>query len=470
MAMNQPLTQQEQLRLAEIHRYEILDTPPENDFDDLVKLAALIFKVPISTVTIVDEHRQWFKAAVGLDVPETPRDISFCTHAIELEQPLVVEDTAKDPRFSANPLVLGAPHLGFYAGIPLRTSENYAIGTFCIMDQAPRQFSKAELEILRVLANQAMKLLELRAEKIKLRESEQRWKFALEGAGDGVWDWNIQTGETVFSPQWKAMLGYADAELENSYETWESLVHPDDRSPLRSQLEDYLHGKAENYRIEHRLRCKNGEWKWILARGMVVARDAHGKPLRMVGTHTDISVRKASEELIWRQANFDALTSLPNRRMFFDRLKEAIKRAARNRHTFALLFIDLDGFKQVNDTLGHQAGDKLLIQVSKRIAATIRASDTLSRLAGDEFTVILSDIDHIDQVGKIADKILAQLNRPFKIGKSHASISGSIGISLYPMDGVDADTLINAADTAMYAAKEQGKHCWVHLPSTPAAS
>ena len=460
--MNSLNGQQESLRLNAVHSFEILDTPAENDFDDLVKLAALIFNVPISTVTIVDEHRQWFKAQVGLGIRETARDISFCTHAIELEQPLVVENTSRDPRFATNPLVLGAPNLGFYAGVPLRTSEDYAIGTFCIMDQTPRSFSESELEILRVLANQAMKLLELRAEKIKLRDSEQRWKFALEGAGDGVWDWNIQTGETIFSKQWKMMLGYTEAEIDNTYDAWKSLVHPEDTERVISQLDDYLQQKIDTYRVEHRLRSKSGEWKWVLSRGMVVSRDAKHRPLRMVGIHTDISARKSSEEIIWQQANFDALTGLPNRRMFFDRLKDEIRRSFRQQKKFALLFIDLDGFKKINDTQSHHVGDKLLKQVGRRILDTIRETDTLSRLGGDEFTVILSGVESIDQVSKICDKILAKLIQPFKIGKVTARVSGSIGISIYPDNGMDVNALINFADAAMYQAKYRGKNCWVY--------
>lgn len=470
--MNSPDTQKELHRIEAVSALEILDSPAENDFDDLVRLTAMIFQVPISTVTIVDSHRQWFKAAVGLPVQETARDISFCTHAIELHQPLVVEDTSQDPRFADNPLVLNAPHLGFYAGVPMRNADDDAIGTFCVMDSKPRRFSAEELDILKVLANQAMKLIELRAERIKLRESEQRWKFALEGAGDGVWDWNIKTGQAIFSHQWKVMLGYEAHELKAGFDTWGDLIHPDDRQPVMDHIQAYLAGKVDTYRIEHRLRCRDGSWKWVLTRGMVVNRDRQGQPLRMVGTHTDISERKASEELIWRQANFDTLTGLPNRRMFFDRLKEQIKRASRGKKNFAVFFIDLDGFKEVNDTLGHQAGDQLLIEVSRRITHSIRASDTLARLGGDEFTIILDDIATIEAAGRIADKVLHALAQPIKLGKQQATISGSVGIARYPFHGLDVDSLVNHADAAMYAAKAQGKNCWVEFleAHTPRAS
>lgn len=462
-------------RLSAVNSFEVLDSAAESEFDDLVSLAAMIFNVPISTVTILDAHRQWFKAAVGISVKETPRDISFCTHAIELADPLVVENASQDARFSSNPLVTQEPNLRFYAGVPLRTSDEQAIGTFCIMSDEPRQFSPHELETLKILANQAMQLLELRAERNRfrdlvierdqiyqrLKESEQRWKFALEGAGDGVWDWDIKTQTVIFSKRWKEMLGYSETDIESNYDAWVSIIFKDDLNKALNNLNAYLNKETDIYAIEHRLLCKDNTWKWVLSRGMVVEWDKDGQPARMVGTHTDISKNKESEEAVWKQANFDALTGLPNRRMFFDRLNSEIKKSSRLKHLFALMFIDLDGFKEVNDQLGHQAGDELLMQVSKRISQAIRDSDTLARLGGDEFTIILSNIGTLQCIGKVADKILATLNEPFKLNAGKATISASIGISVYPDHGKDSDTLISHADTAMYDAKAKGKNCWM---------
>lgn len=463
-------------RMAAVREIDILDSAPETDFDDIVKLAALIFKVPISTVTILDVHRQWFKAAIGLPVKETPREISFCTHAIEQMEPLVVEDTAKDQRFSKNPLVTESPKLGFYAGVPLRNSENQAIGTFCIMDTLPRALSDHELEILKIFANQVMKLLELRFERNRLKqlmternllykdleESEQRWKFALEGAGDGVWDWNVKSGQMFFSKRWKEMLGYGDNdELLAHYNTWLSCIHEEDVTVAQQNLKDHLDQRSEGFRAEYRVLCKDNRWLWVLSRGVVVQRDAEGQPIRMVGTHTDISERKETEELIWKQANFDALTGLPNRRMFFHRLKEEIKRALRAKQVFALIFIDLDGFKEVNDASGHQVGDELLIEISKRLTQCIRQSDTLARLGGDEFTIILGALENRVAVEAIANKLLKTLNAPIQLNSHTASISASVGIAIFPDHGDDGDSLISRADTAMYEAKAQGKNCWV---------
>lgn len=456
----QEVTAYEKRRLAAVRDADILDTAPESDYDDLVKLASLIFNVPISTVTIVDSDRQWFKAAVGLSIKETDRAISFCTHVVDQSEKLIVENASLDPRFANNPLVVKEPLLSFYAGIPLYTADNQAIGTFCIMDKTPRTLSDSELQTLEILANQAMKLLELRLERKKLYESERRWKFALEGAGHGVWDWNIKADTVIFDNHWKEMLGYSASDEIKSFDDFRQMVHPEDVNQLLENLNDYLTKKTDTYRVELRVQCKDNSWKWILTRGLIVDWDESGAPIQMIGTHTDISKRKQSEEIVWKQANFDSLTGLPNRRMYFDRLEKETKRSARAKQSFALMFIDLDGFKLVNDNYGHPIGDQLLIEVSQRISRCVRESDIVARLGGDEFTVLVNNItDHVD-AGSIAEKILAQLNKPFILEQHKVNISASIGVSIYPEHGLDADSLVNKADTAMYQAKQEGKNDW----------
>lgn len=311
-------------RMDAVKSYEILDTNPESDFDDLVKLASKIFQVPIATITIVDSHRQWFKASVGLPMRQTARDISFCSSAIELTDPLIVEDTSQDHRFSQNPLVLNDPHLKFYAGAPLLTADNLAIGTFCIMDHTNRVFSNQELDTLKTLANQAMKLIELRAGHSKLHalteeverinhvllQDEQRWKFSLESAGEGVWEWNVKTNEVIFTKRWLEMLGYDENELSHHYETWVSIVHHDDLAKVVQHLNDYLSHKTDIYAVSYRLLCKDNSWKWVLTRGMVVECDQDGSALRMIGTHADISKEKEKEYLSWKHAKIEALIGL----------------------------------------------------------------------------------------------------------------------------------------------------------------
>jgi diguanylate cyclase (GGDEF)-like protein len=206
------------------------------------------------------------------------------------------------------------------------------------------------------------------------------------------------------------------------------------------------------------VQCKDGSWKWVLSRGMLISRDAQGQPARMIGTHTDITDRKASEVLIWQQAFFDTLTGLPNRRMFRDRLEQEIKRCKRDAQQLAILFIDLDHFKEVNDTLGHDNGDLLLVEAGQRIQSCLRESDTVARMGGDEFTVILTEVNDGRRLEPTLQKILRAVERVFQLGNEQVFVSASIGITLYPTDAHEIDGLFKNADQALYVAKGAGRN------------
>jgi diguanylate cyclase (GGDEF)-like protein/PAS domain S-box-containing protein len=298
------------------------------------------------------------------------------------------------------------------------------------------------------------------------KEAELRWQFALEGAGDGVWDVNLESDEAVYSKRYLEMLGYTEGDFSTHYDAWSKHVHPDDIGQLQEMLKNYLLGQVPVYAIEYRLRCKDGSYKWIYARGMVVNRDRDGNPLRMVGTHTDISEMKLAEAKIWTEANYDSLTQLPNRRLFYDRIEESIKKAQRDNARIALLFIDLDHFKEVNDTLGHHVGDRLLIEAAARIKASVRAYDTVARLGGDEFTVILSNIHDTVDIGHIAQKIIDHVSLPYFLAGVESYVSASIGISLYPDDASTVVNLTKNADQAMYSAKDAGRQCFKFFTKT----
>lgn len=416
-----------------------------------------------------------------------------------------------------------------------------------------------------------------------LRESEARWQFALNGAGDGLWDWNTQTNEVFFSPRWKAMLGYANDEIGNTFMEWESRAHPEDKAGFSAAIERHLRCETPAYVNEHRMRCKDGSYKWILARGQVTERDASGSPLRMIGTHTDISAhkametalaesklrlqtiieaepecvkqlaadctllhmnragldmieadsaeqvighkvtgiiapasrkdfialtkrvfdggkgtlefeiiglkgshrwlethavplrdtqghitallsvtrditeRKAATEHIQHLAHYDALTDLPNRALLHERLRQAIHLAQRQSKPIAVMFLDLDRFKHVNDSLGHQAGDRLLVEVARRLQTCVRSSDTLARLGGDEFVLVLAGVTCTSDATQVVQKVFTVLQLPFLLEGRELTITPSIGISLFPDDGSNADELIRNADAAMYQAKEAGR-------------
>ncbi|HJV86330.1 MAG TPA: EAL domain-containing protein [Noviherbaspirillum sp.] len=287
-----------------------------------------------------------------------------------------------------------------------------------------------------------------------LRASEERFQLALEAAGDGVWDWDIATDRFSLSGRGRAMLGYAEEDVGQHLRDWLAITHPDDQNRVVAETMSCVQGRVPFLACEYRVRCKDGRWKWILARGAVVSRNDEGWALRMVGTTVDVS----SEQETLRRANFDALTGLPNRSLFRDRLDYEVVNSRRSGKLLALMFIDLDRFKEVNDLLGHDAGDALLRESAARIRACVRSADTVARLGGDEFTVILTDLDDRAHVESIAEKILAALARPFLLSQEVIHVSGSIGITLHPGDATEPARLLRNADQAMYVAKNAGRN------------
>lgn len=410
-----------------------------------------------------------------------------------------------------------------------------------------------------------------------------RWRFALEHAEDGLWDWSADTGQVYRSPRCFRMLGYGDHDLPCTLEGWQSIVHPDDRSLQVQALELHLRGDRPGYQVEYRVRDAEGRWRWILDRGKVLLWTPEGKARRVIGTHTDVtayrtlenklrerermlervsalgniggfelepdtgkvhltdqayrmlnlavgtpmdakavanlyapesrptiadavrnavlgngpfdfelSLVRADGRQVWIRttgeaemfagrcarlfgtlqdvterrnaqariahlAHYDALTGLPNRVLFGDRAQVAIARARRNRTPLALLYLDLDNFKHVNDSLGHAAGDQLLKEVARRFGGCVRASDTLCRQGGDEFLVLLPEIRAPEDAGVIAQKLIDSLQAPVALPAMDAQVGCSIGIALLGEPGDDLDTLMRNADTAMYEAKSEGR-------------
>jgi len=292
-----------------------------------------------------------------------------------------------------------------------------------------------------------------------LAVSNERLKFAVEGTRDGIWDWNLVSKRVLYSARYKEILGYDESEIAPLYEEWEKRIHREDAERVQLALANTLRNDVP-FQEEYRMQCKAGHWKWVLCRGNVVTRNSEGHPLRVTGTMTDISEKKQSEELVWRHANFDSLTGLPNRRLFRDRLEQELLKAQRTGRKLGLLFIDLDHFKEINDLFGHTVGDKVLIEVARRIGTCVRESDTIARLSGDEFTVILPELSERSHIEDVAQKTIAQLLKPFMPEKERAQISASIGIAQYPRDASNTEELIQHADQAMYAAKRGGRSCF----------
>ena len=301
-------------------------------------------------------------------------------------------------------------------------------------------------------------ITERKLAEIALQETEARWKLALESAGDGVWDWYIQSGKEFFSQRCKEIYGFSADEIADESQELDGRTHPEDVPKMLQDREDHFNGRTPTYSNEHRIQCKDGSWKWVLTRGMVISRDAQGNPLRMIGTHTDITDRKSAEELVWRQAHYDPLTALPNRRMLRESLLAAIAESQRTGAALAVLFIDLDHFKEVNDTLGHDSGDMLLIDAAQRIAQCLGPQDTVARMGGDEFTVVLTTPPARGQIEGLLQRILDRLAAAFALQGEQVFVSASMGIAFYPRDASNVEDLFKHADQALYEAKGAGRN------------
>ena len=304
-----------------------------------------------------------------------------------------------------------------------------------------------------------------------LMKSEERWKFAVEGSGDGLWDWNVQTGKAFYSPRFKTMLGFAEDEIGDSQEEWSNRVHPDDAPGAFASMQHYVDGKAGSGTIEYRMLCKDGSWQWTMGRGMVVERNAQGKAVRLIGTISDITERKQHQSQLEHIAHFDALTNLPNRVLLSDRLQQAMAQALRRNQQLAVVYLDLDGFKAINDQHGHDAGDQVLIKLAHRLKLALREGDSLARIGGDEFVAVLIDLEDFAASRPLLTRLLEACAQPVPVGDLSLHVSASLGVTTYPQpQDIDADQLLRQADQAMYQAKLSGKNRYHFFDATQDSS
>ena len=515
--------------------------------------------------------------------------------AIHTNQSIIIEDCMNDKRTEAWKEQAVKSGWASSAAIPIHIND-ITIGVLCVYSKIINTFNEDIRKLLEEMAEDisyALKVFErdtLRKDAERaLVDSEFRWKFAIEGTGDGVWDWNIETDTKTFSKQWKSILGYTESDQLPTGKQWEERFHPDDKSYVDACMQAYLDKITSNYNLEFRMKCKDGGYKWVMSRGMIVSFSENGKPLRMIGTISDISARKHTEselriaavsfealdglivtdakkiilrvnqalikmsgysasELVgkspkmfssglheesyysemdnslmkngvWegeisnrhkngsiysakmrvtavRNSNdvitnyistasdntvskiaadeihnlafFDMLTKLPNRRLFGEKLKQSLASSIRSGLDGAMLFLDLDNFKTLNDTLGHDFGDLLLQKVADRLKFSVRDSDTVARIGGDEFTIILEDlsanpVEAATQAEHIAKKILRKLSEPYHLNLHEYQCTASIGIALFnsgqQISGkASKESLLKQADIAMYQAKKEGRN------------
>ncbi len=313
------------------------------------------------------------------------------------------------------------------------------------------------------------------AERMRAEEdfisSEKMLKLALLGVGDGLWIWDVPSGTVDLSPLSREILGCDTKDGStgrdlllcgrNFLPEWEERILEEDRPRLKDAVRQCLAGESTGYRLEYRIHGKDGSVRWILDRSCVVARDERGKPTRIAGTHSDVTERKAMEVHIHHQATHDFLTGLPNRYLFTDRLSHALLIARRRNTGIALLFLDIDDFKSVNDRWGHDGGDEILRDAAARMTATVREMDTVCRFGGDEFTIVLPEMDDREEVESVVQRLLETFREPFILGEHSLHIHISVGIAMSNLCTAGADELLKQADLAMYRAKAKGKDTYV---------
>ncbi|HJZ68592.1 MAG TPA: EAL domain-containing protein [Blastocatellia bacterium] len=444
---------------------------PDGVLDDLVRVAAAVCAAPTAILSVVGDEGVRHISRAGSPSGDADRQGLLISWALSQQDQFVVSDALKDKRFNDGTPSATESTIRFFAGTPLVTTEGRVLGVLSVIDHKPRSLGENQARALGSLARVITDKLDSKRKNLELNRaleererafrslalSEQRYETLLRGASDGLWEWELESNEMRFCDRWKSLLGCEEHEVTSRPDEWFNRVHPDDIERVQSEIMSHLLNLTPQFQSEHRIRRRDGSYRWMLSRGLAVM-DSNRHVYRMTGSVTDVTDQKTAEKQLLHNAFHDPLTGLPNRALFTDRLKRVLDEVKSGEgNSFAVLFLDLDRFKVVNDSLGHQIGDQLLVATARRLEACLRPGDMVARLGGDEFAIIVDRVKHPSDAMQAAERIREHLAAPFNLSGHEVFISASIGIALNQIASEEPEDILRNADTAMYRAKEHGR-------------
>lgn len=437
-------------RLQALAAYGLDPTRPLPALEPVVKIAARMFDMPVAAINMIGSDHVFFAASIGAGDVDMRRDVSFCAHAINQTNVMVVPDSHLDERFHDNPLVMGPANLSFYAGIPLISPDGHALGALCVIDSQPREFSEEDCERLRELAKMAVDRLELRRLEISTEQSRRPFEEVARNSPTAMVWFDIHRRIVSWNQAAAALHGYAVEEGEGLLV--DQLIPERERPTFHRLVEQAVEaGTFDGIcmpEAAYGIRKDGSEFELGLS---LFCWHEHGQLI--FNAHLqDITAKKREEKELHRLATTDLLTGMANRGRFYREVERALVSA----EPMAVLMLDLDGFKDVNDTLGHAVGDSILCEIGRRLEDGIGASGLAARIGGDEFAVVLHQIDQPEKAQSIAQSLVKGLAHAILIDHHEIRITASCGVAISPQHAQEALTLIGNADLALFHAKRLG--------------
>lgn len=465
MGLMLPFVEDDAARVSALRKLKLLDTSPQETFDRITRYCADIFNAPLGLLTLVDQERQWFLSSVGVAVEETPREQSFCNHAIASGICLAVEDAREDRRFATNSLVTGEPRIRSYLGQPVRGPSGHFLGALCIADTQPRAFDDRDRARLGFFASVVEDLIRAHSDSITmarlnkllwregqaLKKSSQFLKQAEKVGGIGAWELDLKTGSLRFSDHMYALSGLAIGEPMDTKRAL-TFYHEEDRARVDEAIRQCaIEGGSFDYEASlvtfdssaRRIRCVGER-----------LRDGNSNGAKVVGVMQDITEAYLANLALKRAADYDSLTGVYNRHAFDRSLREKIQEHRRTQEKLSLALVDLDGFKDINDTFGHVIGDVVLEEVSARILAVLGEGTILARWGGDEFALLPPVGSSLMEVSSLAEAAMDAVGEQIEVCGQRLQLSGTCGIAWFE-EGMGTKELVRRADLALYEGKKR---------------